>query len=226
MTVHLMKNQKHYDIAFWPWFMYCSFLTVMLVELIPPLIIIYNHVGFISTLVIWTVAFLRTSYWAFPQQTYCHIYLKFDLTFSAWCSQGFIFSISSDFSIALVLIPFHVTHFKVNAQRLSILMNVSSDVCLQRNASLNALSEWSCFIKTMLESGSVSGPQTMCCRFWQKLVWAEEEKQQCIRYAHTRGGVSEVDELSIFDEEQLWVLICFQAEVRLPVRKWLSLRIE
>lgn len=61
--------------------------------------------------------------------------------FSARLSRGSAANVSSDSSRALVLDP-ALSHscFKVNAQRLSILMNISSDARLQRNAFFYALS--------------------------------------------------------------------------------------
>lgn len=57
------------------------FLIVMLVRLILLWLIIYSHVE-LCPRVIWSVEFPRTSYWAVPQWSYCHIYLNFDLRYS------------------------------------------------------------------------------------------------------------------------------------------------
>lgn len=125
---------------------------VTLVRLIPLWLIIYSHVEFCSR-VNWSVEFPRTSHGASPSVERLPYILKFPSEIlRVWCSQGSPSSISSDLFSIDSLIQLHVAHFKVNAQRLSILMNISSDVCLRRNARPNASQprKCGCARKTML----------------------------------------------------------------------------
>lgn len=127
-------------------------LMVMLVRLIPLWLIIYSHMEFCSR-VNWSVEFPRTSHRASPSAQLLPYILKFPSEIlRVWCSQGSPSNISSDLFSIDSLIQLHVAHFKVNAQRLSILMNISSDVCLRRNARPNASQprKCGCVRKTML----------------------------------------------------------------------------